>query len=171
MVFSALSISQAASIDLDVIGTFTINGAGSPNLGADLSVIAGSSITYDDATMTLTGINLILSSGAKANDTLTTAHQFDAPEANSVTLGAGTVTLSGGAGTFGYNNGLSSFTFFGAPTLAHNDVGNTGGASNVHNGAGGLTLTVVPEPHEYAMMAGLGLLGFGVWRRKIMQMA
>ncbi len=30
---------------------------------------------------------------------------------------------------------------------------------------GNLTITDVPEPHEYAMMAGLGLLGFAAWRR------
>lgn len=27
------------------------------------------------------------------------------------------------------------------------------------------SLTVVPEPHEYAALAGLGLLGFAAWRR------
>ena len=25
----------------------------------------------------------------------------------------------------------------------------------------------VPEPHEYALMAGLGLIGFGIWRRRM----
>lgn len=45
-------------------------------------------------------------------------------------------------------------------------IGNSTGASP----AGTFTLddvyiSVVPEPHEYAAMAGLGLLGFAVWRR------
>ncbi len=35
------------------------------------------------------------------------------------------------------------------------------------SGASGLEVygSVVPEPHEYAALAGLGLLGFAVWRR------
>jgi len=30
-----------------------------------------------------------------------------------------------------------------------------------------LTSAAVPEPHEYALMAGLGLIGFGIWRRRM----
>lgn len=37
--------------------------------------------------------------------------------------------------------------------------------SSVFNGET-ITLTVVPEPYEYALMAGLGLLGFAGWRRR-----
>lgn len=43
------------------------------------------------------------------------------------------------------------------------------GSSVATFGTGGdshkVTLTVVPEPHQYAMMAGVGLVGLGLWRR------
>ncbi len=29
-----------------------------------------------------------------------------------------------------------------------------------------VTVSFVPEPHEYAMLAGLGLVGFAIWRRR-----
>ncbi len=29
-----------------------------------------------------------------------------------------------------------------------------------------LTFTAVPEPHEYALVFGLGLFGFALWRRR-----
>lgn len=58
-------------------------------------------------------------------------------------------------------SGLSPFEF--RPVLA----ARTGGANNdqdVDNIV--MTVRVVPEPHEYALMAGLGLLGFVAWRRR-----
>ena len=41
---------------------------------------------------------------------------------------------------------------------------------NYSNDLPGLYLSntaAVPEPHEYALMAGLGLIGFGIWRRRM----
>ena len=41
---------------------------------------------------------------------------------------------------------------------------------NYSNDVPGLYLSntaAVPEPHEYALMAGLGLIGFGIWRRRM----
>jgi len=68
--------------------------------------------------------------------------------------------VSGAAlsGTATYNN----------KTLA--DMGLTAGNSlDVSFGTGpntdSYTVTVVPEPHQYAMVAGLGLVGIGLWRR------
>jgi hypothetical protein len=68
--------------------------------------------------------------------------------------------VSGAAlsGTATYNN----------KTLA--DLGLTAGNSlDVSFGTGpntdSYTVTVVPEPHQYAMVAGLGLVGIGLWRR------
>lgn len=29
-----------------------------------------------------------------------------------------------------------------------------------------VTVSAIPEPHEYAMLAGLGLVGFAIWRRR-----
>lgn len=43
-------------------------------------------------------------------------------------------------------------------------VGDTVGGSGASIGL--WEVVEVPEPHEYALMAGLGLLGFGAWRRR-----
>lgn len=71
------------------------------------------------------------------------------------TLSPYTVDLSGAA-----YQGLSAVTF----RIAFGDLNNS-----PNNGVllDNLTLngTAVPEPHEYAALAGLGLLGFAVWRR------
>ncbi|MBM3880069.1 MAG: hypothetical protein FJ387_10175 [Verrucomicrobia bacterium] len=40
-----------------------------------------------------------------------------------------------------------------------------GGLTGPTTASSTLLNTVVPEPHEYALLAGLGLVGFAVWRR------
>ncbi|HMO65712.1 MAG TPA: hypothetical protein PKE47_10925, partial [Verrucomicrobiota bacterium] len=71
------------------------------------------------------------------------------------TLAGQSVDLSAAA-----YQGLSAVTFRLAFADSNNGVPNSILVDNVTlNGA------VVPEPHEYAALAGLGLLGFAVWRR------
>jgi hypothetical protein len=70
----------------------------------------------------------------------------------------------------GYVSGaaLSGSATYNNKTLA--DLGFTAGDS-LHVSWGtspntdSFTATVVPEPHQYAMVAGLGLVGIGLWRR------
>lgn len=172
MVLCSLVGIQAATIT--VTGTYLI--ATGENAGENITINATSTITHDGGAGggNITGISLVLNSSGK-----------DARTLNSEIIGAGSadVAIAGGVATItapafwlirdGANQ--SNFTLNtagGTGTLTHQDDAGDSQAANVHNvGAAQLQLTVVPEPHEYAMMAGLGLLGFGVWRRKTMKMA
>ena len=71
----------------------------------------------------------------------------------------------------GYVSGtpLSASSTFSNTTL--NELGLNVGSSVWSWGSGPtadsltLNVTAVPEPHQYAMLAGLGLVGMGLWRR------
>lgn len=49
--------------------------------------------------------------------------------------------------------------------LLENAIGQTMSLQGFSAGSGFAGITVVPEPHEYALMAGLGLIGFAGFRR------
>jgi hypothetical protein len=96
---------------------------------------------------------------------------------NSFTLNNGVVTSANVYADNGYRVALNWFgyNFFSTPTIQtgevwQNQVSYLGGTVENSNGFGGVTysaLAPVPEPETYAMMlAGLGLMGFMVRRRK-----
>ncbi|MBK9138230.1 MAG: hypothetical protein IPM17_05615 [Verrucomicrobia bacterium] len=92
---------------------------------------------------------------------------FSSVDSYGASIGSG--SLTGASGTLtGISldlsgpayQGLSSITFRIGLSDGNNGANNSIRVDNLTlNGA------VVPEPHEYAAMAGLGLLGFAVWRR------
>ncbi len=46
---------------------------------------------------------------------------------------------------------------------------NVGTYTSTSNGTSAdftMTFTAVPEPHEYALVSGIGLVGFAMWRRR-----
>ena len=167
--------SGAKAATITVSGTFaTASGEGHPGF---ITVPATSTITHDGGAGggNITGFSLTLNSTGKDARTLDLINLDFGDATVAIAGGIATVTTTGtfrvqDSGTL--QSSLLISNAGGSATLSHQDDNVDSNAANVHStGAGQIQFTVVPEPHEYAMMAGLGLLGFGVWRRKSMQAA
>jgi hypothetical protein len=85
------------------------------------------------------------------------------------------IVLNNGASWYLAGSGLSFTAATDHNASGYVDVGSysNSGPGWTMAGAGTLSLsiTVVPEPHEYAMMAGAGMVGFAVWRRRAQRAA
>ena len=130
----------------------------------------------------LVNVNLWNSSGAIVASVQVTYDGSDdysfAALGSPVVLSAGQQYFVGVGGPNGAFAGAEGATFAGSPTdyTVTNDVfypnGQTpviGLGSDLPAGfyaSGNFQYTVVPEPETYAMIAGLGLVGFGLWRRR-----
>ena len=89
------------------------------------------------------------------------ANPVDAPTVTADVGSLGAATLGGIPVVFGSIGGaLPELLVLAGNNGAYARIGLTGGITE-----GTMTLTIVPEPHEYAMLAGLGLLSFGAYRR------
>ncbi|MCP5521028.1 MAG: hypothetical protein H7A46_05725 [Verrucomicrobiales bacterium] len=102
-----------------------------------------------------------------------TLNTVDTADASNLT----SVTLSGGPGALGLaanpSDGMIYYTDGDNPfgrtlyqvdpsTGVSTSIGPILADNNVHD----LAFAPVPEPHEYALFAGLGLIGFAAWRRR-----
>jgi len=85
------------------------------------------------------------------------------------------IVLNNGASWYYAGSGTTFTTATGQKGSGYVDQGHY-----MHDGLGwismgtgdfSLSITVVPEPHEYAMMAGAGMVGFAVWRRRAQRAA
>jgi len=151
---TTVGLSQAALFDFTTILT------GDQEVPANSSPGTGSgTATYDSDSMLLTVSGTFTGLEAAANN----AH---------VHLGA--LGIAGGV-VFGIDfTAATSGTYSGSGTLSEaNEIAlfNEGLYINIHSSTypGGEIrgqLVPVPEPETYAAVAGLGLVGFGLWRRR-----
>lgn len=86
------------------------------------------------------------------------------------------IVLNNGASWYYAGSGTTFTTATGQNGSGYVDQGSysdSGAGWSIDGGAGylSLSITVVPEPHEYAMMAGAGMVGFAVWRRRAQRAA
>jgi subtilisin-like proprotein convertase family protein len=136
------------------------HGAGTSVLLNRTGVTSGNPFGYDDH-----GFNITLSDGA-ANDVHN--YQLFSPSFNSNGQLTGEWQPDGRAGDPATASRTASLSTFqgvdpnGQWTLFVADLQNAG-TSQLQSW--GMELTVVPEPQSIAFVAGLTLLGFGLWRR------
>lgn len=157
-------------------GTFTISGGSVSSSGA---IRVGGSTAFAKGNFTVTGTSASVSADSMTLDaTSTLRFNFgstgvdDIALTNALTIidGAKLVadgtSFSGGAGTYQLIDAgsISGGFLVGDITLQH-FAGFTCSLSYLGNDVS-LTLTAIPEPATYATLAGLGILGFAVCRRR-----
>lgn len=86
------------------------------------------------------------------------------------------IVLNNGASWYYAGSGLSTTAATAQNGSDYADAGifvNPGNTGWQASGAGNFSLSVavVPEPHEYAMVAGAGMVGFAMWRRRAQRAA
>jgi len=148
---SAVSITSgntvAAGTDAAILGTLTFSGGLTGNTGATFSFKLNSGILDSDR-FAVTGTAVLGSA---------TLSLFD----------LGSATLTNGE-TFTLLTASTSVTgtFFNLANGSSIQAGNTNYTINYLANSVTLTASVVPEPATYAALAGLGILGFAVYRRR-----
>ena len=193
--FSGVATSTGANLQIDGVTAagFTTGSTALTLSSIDLSVKRGATLGNSavrvrlftgtgSAPTTDTGLTFSISNGA----TLATTGSVFAmtPSSGSFSLAAntsywivldnsetsGTTTIAwsatGAGGTSAVAQHGSGYTYAGAYGNSKDDLsGSTSTPSNIPNFAV-FTTASVPEPHEYALVAGLGLCAFGVYRRR-----
>lgn len=170
----ALSANAAVIINISQVGPdVVVTGSGSVNTAGLTQVSAANFPALMDTSL---GV-LLAGTSAKGTIGFWVGASFAGSSigpGDQTTASIGTGDLFGVFGSdvalpIGYVSGtpLSASSTFTDTTLS--DLGLNVGSTVYSWGSGptadSLTITVVPEPHQYAMLAGLGLVGLGLWRR------
>jgi hypothetical protein len=154
-VLAASTVAQAAVLDFD----FTLSGANETPPNASTATGSGTAM-FDDATLNLT-VNGTFS-GLIATSTAAHVHDAQPGVPGPIVFG---LTLDPVASTSGTISGIGGITPEQVTDLLAGNL-----YVNVHSDAfpdGEIRgqLVPVPEPQSYAVVAGMALVGFGVWRR------
>lgn len=154
------------------------------DLGIKRGITAGASVrvrlyTGNSAPTTDTGLSFTLSgtlsqSGSVFVATPTTTFTLAATTTYWIVLdnaqSSGTTTLGWAAtsasGTTAVAQHGSGYTYAGAYGNPQDDLSGVASSPTAIPNFAVFTTTSVPEPHEYALIAGLGLCAFGVYRRR-----
>jgi len=169
----------AEAFTTDSAGDYTLNfvyaqvgtASGTIDLVAQLRKASGA--TVDNSGQGLIGtFTGTIPSGANAVTTFTPASTYTLSASTTYYLVLGENTSSGG-GTYQWDYRTTTDVDNGTWTIPGTGTYgislNQGGSWTMHDGSPYLIkidATVVPEPHQYAFVAGLGLLGFVAYRNR-----
>ncbi len=145
--------------------------AGYSTTGGDVAVVR---LYADDSVNNVPSATLV-GSFTSPSSSSTGQATFTFNVSGTINLAANTpywLVVDASAGSFTWNGSTSGITWTGdcaANATPYKTSSNDGASYTAFSGspAYGLQIDgVVPEPHEYAMVAGMGLLAFGFWRRR-----